>query len=545
MPDTTRTDTEFVSLYSEEIAKVYQEAKAIAGLAPRNCLLDLRRLIESIVADLAEHLSVSVEKLNLSDSINKIRSEKNITPALLDKIDKIRKVSNKQIHRPIETLDNSGNDQVLAQDSLKLFCDVIATYRTVVRRETDNSYQFVPDGTADLMKICYEAFFKESDNLTETGSTYYRLAKVLLEDLYRNAGKINSSFELKRDTYIKLVELGANNIGWHEAVCDYAYLKLYGDKLLGYEPETDNEALNQTVDKLHRFCEYNSQNMRLKVLYAQATILKGYGEQWEKSFAYNELKQAVASRDAEAIMTLAEMYYRGFYVEEDHLEAFRLFAEAAELGDASALYMLGEMLQTEKKWDESLQKYSAAAQQGLHTAYLNVARVHSQLKQHKEAIKAYSLYLNSRFTFVIQTNPATLELGEQIILDADKDPIGILKGLSQITAVVQRFSPTPEQKGQANRIAGNALKLLKDRITSDMERNNVFLLHSFDPKGKIKSFKNTWPNGLPPEPNQIYDFKHRCNPAGSSKKNKVKFGRNDPCPCKSGVKYKNCNCGTY
>ncbi len=115
---------------------------------------------------------------------------------------------------------------------------------------------------------------------------------------------------------------------------------------------------------------------------------------------FNELKQRAKEGCAEGIRNFAFAYSIGYYVEQDHSVAAKLYRQAAEMGDAYAQYYLGDCYANgkgvEQSYNEALKWYRKADEQGHPFA---CTTIYELLKKHfahfyAESDRLYEKYMD-------------------------------------------------------------------------------------------------------------------------------------------------------
>lgn len=209
---------------------------------------------------------------------------------------------------------------------------------------------------------------------------------------------------------------------------------------------------------------------------------------------------------------------------------------SVELDDPAALKMMADLQFSTGKKEEGIGNYQKAVDAGHFAAALDLAKALVDVGRNAEAINAYQTYLYNPHR---DDGSERIAMAELIIMGAGTDYTEIANGLMYVVNVVQmNNSISAEVEATANRVAKTALKKLKGNVTHELNSAHGHLFLSFAPNGKIKKFDRLLPDGLPPSPEDLFDFSAKSNQVSDKKK---KTSRNAPCSCGSGEKYKHCH----
>ena len=150
----------------------------------------------------------------------------------------------------------------------------------------------------------------------------------------------------------------------------------------------EDEFRNKKEDKLKLKAPKPKISINEK-LYEGLKHLHGTEGRINYKLAFEKFEEVVNEDDnnTEAKMLLAEMYEKGFYVEQSYLKAFQLYREASEKGNSKATYMIGYYAENKLyddvkefgEYDETaIQNYTKASEEGNSDAYAKLGLIYEK-----------------------------------------------------------------------------------------------------------------------------------------------------------------------
>ena len=223
-----------------------------------------------------------------------------------------------------------------------------------------------------LIKFCKTKAEKYLKNVTE------KLENINMIFLSYLAGRKNKHIETqiikKEDNFDKQELLDQIN--------------LLSAKINSLEDDLKNQKENEENLKLKAAKPKKPLNINEK-LYEGLKHLHGTEGRINYKLAFENFEEAVNEdeNNTEAKMLLAEMYEKGFYVEQSYLKAFQLYREASEKGNSKATYMIGYYAENKLyddvkefgEYDETaIQNYTKASEEGNSDAYAKLGLIYEK-----------------------------------------------------------------------------------------------------------------------------------------------------------------------
>lgn len=536
------TDEDLVRFFNAEIFCVYEEAKELYLDVPVFALLKARHINTLLVdSEICRTEALKPHLRKTSDTykkVNALKKVENYPTQLIDLFHKIRMSSNCAAH--LEENELSHDEfSTLARDTLKQICDVIACLNKELGHIEPTKYEFI-ENTLPLLKDLLYLATVEQDTQAKA-----KVGKILSEcwvlEIENNAlkkKKLKSNNGLKFDNYQRKL----------------AYEFLYSAAFEDNNPEAmfylafliehhwfqNRDSLDWSEVMLNAA---KLGQERAKRFWGYRTILTRNGEYncemptEEQELALSYIREA-ASEHGNCQMLLSRLYTDGYLVEQDHKKAERYLKLAAENGESIAQYKYADLCFNCGDIDKANELIFLSAQSGYKPALSIVLRNNDI--SYEDRVEVYQHYLmidhrDGEWDTMEHNTDIEIAYAELVVEKGDTDKFAHASLLINNFLQSCRLSLSDEKFVHYLQLFEKALKGAKPTL-QELGSHTLFIgmfdvyLAEYDKRKKAFLVKQR--ETLNQQQAAVKKFLY--NTSG------VKVGRNEPCPCGSGFKYKNC-----
>jgi len=528
------SDIDFINAYDLSIGELYTKAKSSYRDAPIQTLVELRSIIELMVAQFLVEFQIEVIDRRLNSKVDALEENNVFAPHIVSLFNDLRVNGNRAAHKYDCSLTYDEFAE-LALKSLKMFCELVELLQRA-DNQTIQTYTFDENVNSQFFELSYRALFEEDKDAK------FRVGVALVDKYREQFDSMVCVFiderALKRG--ITLIEEAAAD-RHPEAMFECGYMLMHG---IAREKDIYTGMVS--------FHSASNGGFIKAMAHFAETIFEHYDtDEEEINEALKFLFEAVSEGDAHAQFVLSEQYKHGKFVVKNSEESLRLLKLSADGGYTNAMFEYGKLLIESGSEGEGFRCLVGAVNNGNKDALLYGARICVKANNFEKAEEwfegyfeqcdsdyyayiEYAKYLHTENGGNIQRIKRALEL---LVIACRTNKTR--NGPSRIKRIVDKLSPMwLEEYGRLSR--------LKDFL--NMDDANLYV--NFDPDGRVIDELNIVHHNcieILRKPGLIKSLSYtpQSKNISTSKKSVlprigVKIGRNNPCPCKSGKKYKQC-----
>lgn len=525
------TDGDLVRFFDPEIFSIYEEAKELYLDVPVFALLKARH-INTLLIEREISRTEALKPRNTKTSsphtqVNALKKVENYPNILIDLFHQIRINCNRAAHLEENQLSHD-EFSTLAKDTLKQICDVIACLDSELGHLEPTRYEFTENTLPLLKDLLYLATVEQDTQakikagkilsecwILETKNNAYKREKI-----EKNNGFIFDNYQRKLAyEFLHSAAFEDNN---PEAIF---YLAL----LLKHRWIPNRDSIDWSEVALNAAKLGNEQAKRF---WGYNTILSPFGKYMseesteEQELALVYVKEA-ASEHGNCQMLLSRLYTDGHLVEQDHKKAEKYLQLAAENGESIAQYKYADLCFNRGDTDKADELLLLSAQSGYKPALTRVLRNDDiSYSDRFEAYKQYQMidHRDGEWDTMELNTDIEIAYAELVV---EHDEIG---EFTHAAILINNFLQNCMVSLPDDKFV-HYLQLYKSALegakpTFQEIGNYALLIHMLD----------------------VYnaEYKKRVNQQQIAIKkfisstSKFKTGRNEPCPCGSGLKHKNC-----
>lgn len=529
----TLTDIEFIAEYDSKVGELYSNAKCVYTDAPIQTLVEIRNILEYLTEQIMQEYSLEViESSSLNSKINTIKKNHVVAPYIIEKLHKLRADCNKAAHKHEYNLSYDEYSE-LALVVLERFCDLVEDIQVSANQKV-NKYSFIKEVDSRFRELSYKAMFEEDKE-----AKY--LVGLALIHRYSDQFNEKSSFYVDNRPLTRgldLLEESAKD-RHPEAMFEYGYILING-----YNREKD---IRKGIAYLHDAGAGGL--VKGKSHYADFELKSSDTSLEDVEYALELLLEAVEDNDSYGQLLLSKLHKTGKHVPKGEEKSITLLGNSANGGCTEALYEYGKYLIEIKedgvKGGEYLQE---AVLDSYSPAWLYAARNSAKYDDFDKTVEWYEGYL--------KINPGGydvyIELSEYIYSKSSLNVERIYKALGLLVNVCRLPHCPSKIKSKTQKLSPLWLDNYSEQLAfcgSNKDYDSVFF--NFEPNGKVIEDLFEVGERLTKAANDprlmerlIYlpTIKREllAKATGSLPNQTSKVRRNDPCPCNSGKKYKQC-----
>jgi len=480
----------------------YDRAYRYCHEDPENSLVKLRACALICIELFYEHYELyenerERESLTLYDKINK-RDIRHLLPFhIREKLNYLRIMGNKGAH-PGSSFRSHKAALDAALIALQTTYKIALWLYELLYPETENLPEYQAPSESDSDKLYGDAIRREDADARYTIAMQFLHAAHSIENSTHHS-KHEKQEEYWQDCFYWLSKAAQQRHA--DALYQLGLRYLYGQGTL--------QNIEQGLDKLQQAAQYQNADAQFELggflfqgyIDAQHSHSKDHGQ------AFEYFMKAAQQEHLGALNRLVQMYYEGLGVAQDLDEAFYYAQKAALAGYPSAQFKLAHLYQAglgvEQNEKEAFRWYQEAAQSGYADAQVVMFKYYSSgLLVEKDMVQALEW----------------LELAE-----VQKHPgAAYYLGLAYKRGIGVEADPV------------RALNLFKHCIDNDKDNQYEAAKLEFA-QGVAQLRQETY---VAAQKRALPSFRKRSLHSQSNAG--VRVGRNDPCPCGSGKKYKKC-----
>ena len=539
MSKTVLTDLALVRGYDADIGELYQQAKNLYLDAPIQTLVELRNITEIICRQVVSEYGLAPENHTLNAAIKAINSARIFSPLIIGLLKGLRDAGNKAAHKHSYHFSYEQYS-TLALETLREFCELIDALKNTTSSAVA-PYSFDENVDSRFQALSYQVLFEEDPAAKFT-------VGIALVDKYCQQFKTDNHFALidQQCLHRGLTLLEEAAKARHvDAMYEYGYMLANGHG-------RDQDMVTGT-GYLHGAAAAG--HNRAKAYFALYTLQESEVSQEDADYAMDFLKTSASAGDPLGQYILADQYLCGKFITQDHEQALAWLDKSAQAGYCGAYYALGRYYAQQDlpgNVEQVVGLMVKAVELGHIEANLFLARLGREHPPGQEAVEGniqwYEKYLAIKPDLAVY-----LELAQYLYAHSANNIERLEKALLFLVQICHRTQDHRQIRREVDKLSRLWLKTYAQVIQSTgMSEQTMNISLQFKPDGTPHRDEHQMAENLQAifnDPSLLVKLTYtpntkepRLTHGVNAKSRKTKVGRNAPCPCQSGQKYKQC-CG--